>query len=72
MQPAEVGQGNHLTCVWRLDSAAVGSFPDGAEGNVCAGPQAKVKGRRGVRLVLRVSYLEGRWHLPLVVLQRAA
>lgn len=38
----------------------------------CATPQAKVKGRRGARLGLRISYLEGRRHLPVVALQRAA
>ena len=44
---------------WRRDSA-------------CAEPWAKVKGRRGVRLDPRVSYLKGRRHLPVVALQRAA
>ncbi len=38
----------------------------------CAEPWAKVKGRRGVRLGLKVSYLEGRKHLPIVALQQAA
>jgi hypothetical protein len=37
---------------------------------VCASPWAKVKGRRGVRL--KLSYLEGRRHLPVVALRRAA
>ena len=41
-------------------------------GSPCAEPQAKVKGRRGVRLELKVSYLEGRKHLPVVGLRRAA
>jgi transposase InsO family protein len=38
----------------------------------CAQPQAPVRGRRGVRLALEVRYLEGRAHLPIVSLTRAA
>ena len=38
----------------------------------CAKPWAKVRGRRGVRLRLKVSYLEGRRHLPVIALRRAA
>ncbi len=38
----------------------------------CASPQAKVKGRRGVRLELSVDYLEGRRQLPIVELRPAA
>ena len=34
-------------------------------GSACAAPQAKVKGRRGGRLDLKVSFLEGRRHLPV-------
>ena len=34
----------------------------------CAGPWAKVKGRRDIRLGLKVSYLDGRRHLPIVAL----
>jgi len=37
----------------------------------CVDPQAPIKGRRGVRLQLAVSYLEGRMHLPVVELKRA-
>jgi putative transposase len=38
----------------------------------CAGPQARVRGRRGQRLNLTVSYLAGRKHLPIVELKKAA
>ena len=38
----------------------------------CAAPQAQIKGRRGARLTLVVGYLEGRKHLPVVELRRAA
>jgi len=41
-------------------------------GSPCAGPQAVVRGRRGNRLELDVSYLVGRRHLPIVELKRAA
>ena len=38
----------------------------------CASPQAPVKGKRGAKLRLVVSYLEDRKHLPVVELRRAA
>jgi hypothetical protein len=38
----------------------------------CAQPQAPVRGRRGVRLAVEVRYLEGRAHLLIVMLTRAA
>jgi transposase InsO family protein len=38
----------------------------------CARPQAPIRGRTGVRLALEVRYLEGRAHLPIVSLTRAA
>ncbi len=38
----------------------------------CAAPHAKIDGRRGARLDLRVSYLAGRKHLPIVSLARVA
>jgi len=38
----------------------------------CAAPQVTIEGRRGARLDLHVSYLEGRKHLPIVSLQRVA
>ncbi|MEE8241338.1 MAG: integrase core domain-containing protein [Nitrospirales bacterium] len=38
----------------------------------CAAPQAQIKGRRGAKLTLVVGYLEGRKHLPVVELRRAA
>ncbi len=41
-------------------------------GSPCAAPQAKVRGRRGVKLELNVERLGGRKHLPVVSLQRAA
>jgi transposase InsO family protein len=44
-------------------------WPRGAP---CAGPQAPVRGRRGQRLGLTVSYLAGRKHLPIVELKKAA
>ena len=40
-------------------------------GSPCAGPVAEVRGRRGTRLAMRVSYVGGRRHLPIVELQRA-
>lgn len=39
---------------------------------VCAAPWAEVKGRRGARVELRLSLLEGRKHLPVVELTWAA
>ena len=41
-------------------------------GSPCAAPQARVCGRRGVRLEMTVEYLSGRKHLPVVTLQPAA
>jgi len=41
-------------------------------GSPCAAPRAPVRGRRGQRLQLRVSYLGGRRHRPLVELRQAA
>lgn len=38
----------------------------------CAAPQARVRGRRAARLNLRVSYVSGRKHLPIVQLDRVA
>ena len=38
----------------------------------CAGPRARVRGRRGVKVELRVSWLHDRKHLPIVELKRAA
>jgi hypothetical protein len=38
----------------------------------CAAPQVLVRGRPGVRLDLEVSYRDGRKHLPVVRLRRAA
>jgi transposase InsO family protein len=38
----------------------------------CAGPQAPVRGRRGQRLDLDITYLIGRRHLPIVELKKAA
>jgi putative transposase len=38
----------------------------------CAGPQAPVRGRRGIRLDLRVGFRGGRKHLPIVRLRHAA
>jgi hypothetical protein len=37
----------------------------------CAAPWANVKRRRGVMFGLKLSYLEGRQYLPVVVLRRA-
>jgi transposase InsO family protein len=44
-------------------------WPDDA---ACSRPQAPVRGRPGVRLALEVRHLEGRAHLPVVSLTRAA
>ncbi len=41
-------------------------------GSPCAGPQAPVRGQRGQRLDLNVTYLVGRRHLPIVGLKKAA
>ena len=41
-------------------------------GSPCAGPDAPIRGRRGVRLELRVSCRSGRTHLPIVELRKAA
>ena len=41
-------------------------------GSSCAAPQAQTKGRRGAKLTLVVGYVEGRKHLPVVELRRAA
>ncbi len=38
----------------------------------CAAPWVTVKGRRGVKLSLRLQYLEGRQHLPVLSLRRVA
>ena len=38
----------------------------------CAAPRAPVRGRRGQRLELQVTYLAGRRHLPVVELRQAA
>jgi hypothetical protein len=35
-------------------------------GSPCAAPQARIRGRRGFRLKLGVSYLAGRKHLPII------
>jgi len=44
-------------------------WPRGAH---CARPQAPVRGQPGVRLALGVRHIEGRAHLPIVSLTRAA
>jgi transposase InsO family protein len=41
-------------------------------GSPCAQPQVKVRGRRGARLDLHVSFRVNRKHLPIVELKRAA
>jgi len=41
-------------------------------GSPCAAPRTTIRGRRGVRLDLAVSFVAGRKHLPIVKLQRAA
>ena len=41
-------------------------------GSPCAAPRTGIRGRRGVRLDLAVSYSAGRKHLPIVKLKRAA
>jgi len=38
----------------------------------CASPAAPIRGRRGSRLELVVDHLDGRAHLPVVELKRAA
>jgi len=41
-------------------------------GSPCASPRTTIRGRCGVRLDLKVNYVAGRKHLPIVTLQRAA
>jgi putative transposase len=41
-------------------------------GSPCAGPAARVRGRRGQHLKLVVTHLAGRQHLPIVELKKAA
>jgi len=38
----------------------------------CASPQAKVRGKPGVNLQLVVDFRQGRKHLPIITLKRAA
>lgn len=38
----------------------------------CASPQTAMRGRRGTKLTLVVGYLEGKRHLPVVELRKAA
>jgi hypothetical protein len=38
----------------------------------CASPQTAIRGERGAKVTLVVSYLEGRRHLPVIELQQAA
>ena len=38
----------------------------------CAAPQTRIKGKRGGRLNLVIGYLEGRKHLPVIELRKAA
>jgi transposase InsO family protein len=40
--------------------------------SICASPQADIRGKRGTELVLVVGYVEGRRHLPVIELRRAA
>ena len=46
--------------------------PDWPESSGCAAPLAEVKGRAGARLRLKVEFLEGRRHLPVVALRKVA
>ncbi len=46
-----------------------GSWP---RGSPCAGPQVDIRGRRGARLELEITYLAGRKHLPIFELKRVA
>jgi hypothetical protein len=41
-------------------------------GSPCAAPPAPVRGRRGQRFRLCVTYLAGRQHLPIVKLKKSA
>jgi hypothetical protein len=41
-------------------------------GSPCAKPQVAVRGKRGAPVSLHVRFVEGRKHLPLVTLRRAA
>jgi transposase InsO family protein len=38
----------------------------------CTSPQAAIRGKRGTKLALAVGYVEGRRHLPMVELRKAA
>jgi len=52
----------------RLGGATPNEIHDGAEPSA----ERRANGRTGVRLALRVRYLAGRKHLPIVALERAA
>ena len=41
-------------------------------GSPCVAPQAKVQGKNGSKLVLVIGFYEGRKHLPVIELKRAA
>jgi hypothetical protein len=41
-------------------------------GGACASPQTVIRGERGRKLSLVVGYVEGRRHLPIVELRKAA
>jgi hypothetical protein len=47
-------------------------WPRWPRSSCCARPQAPVRGRPGVRLDLDLRFLDGRAHLPVVALKRAA
>ncbi len=46
--------------------------PNWPESSGCAAPLAEVKGSPGARLALKVEFLEGRRHLPVVTLRKVA
>jgi hypothetical protein len=46
--------------------------PGWPPGSSCASPQTRIRGDRGAPLTLLVGYLEGRQHLPVVKLRKAA
>ncbi|NQT38077.1 MAG: transposase [Planctomycetes bacterium] len=46
--------------------------PDWPRGSPCAAPRTLIKGQPGVRLELHVDFLDGREHLPIVTVRRAA
>jgi len=46
--------------------------PNWPRGSPCSSPQTRIRGKPGARLVLRISFYEGRRNLPVIELKRVA